>query len=257
MLELGKRLTGSDLKSPEAATIESFDFQWGRLPNARYLLSDADWRANVANYILDELGVTAEWIRGKTILDAGCGQGRWSYGFQKLGCHVFGFDSSENGVNYARHAIPNGQFAIADILDAERLNELYHFGQFEAILCWGVLHHTGNPAQALANLVPLLAPHGLLHVYVYGRKGRLLGLERMVVTRLPLEARVYVVKLTSRLTHSSAHGNFDALSPKIATEHTEGEVRRWFTDAGLSVLRVGVPNWRRGSTGIFITGSFE
>jgi 2-polyprenyl-3-methyl-5-hydroxy-6-metoxy-1,4-benzoquinol methylase len=246
------------MSDAQSKTIESFDFQWRRLPNDRWLLSDEHWRLNVASYILDELSVTADWMKGKNVLDAGCGQGRWAYGFDKLGCHVFGFDTSESGIEYARRAVPNGQFTVAYILDRERLLELYAPEQFDVVWVWGVLHHTGNPTQALANLVPLVAPHGLVHAYVYGEKTRQLHLLRMIMNHLPLlEARVYAAKLMVLWKGGSVHGWFDALSPTIASEHTEYEVRKWFTDAGLVFVRVYQPNWCRGSTDLFVTGRRE
>lgn len=178
-------------------TIESFDFQWRRLSDGPYLLSDAHWRSNVAEYILDELGGTADWVKGKNVLDAGCGQGRWSYGFEKLGSHIFGFDSSESGIDYARHTIPNGQFTVANLLDHERLLELYAPQQFDVIWCWGVLHHTGNPILAMRNLIPLLASNGLLHVYVYGKKSFRFRLWKFIFSKFNYQERVVISTIIS------------------------------------------------------------
>ena len=38
-------------------------------------------------------------IKNKTVIDVGCGGGRWSYGFAKLGCKVTSVDISEDHVN--------------------------------------------------------------------------------------------------------------------------------------------------------------
>lgn len=116
-------------------TTESFEFQWSRLPEAPYLLSDPIWRANVAEYILEELESTRQELMNKRVLDAGLGNGRWAYGFQRLGCQVFGFDTSPSGVAYAKQHIQGGKFDVADILDIVRLRELYAERSMDIVWC--------------------------------------------------------------------------------------------------------------------------
>ena len=66
----------------------------GDVSDSKYLLTDESWRENVDKYILDELSITKEEIKNKTVIDVGCGGGSWSYGFAKLGCKVTSVDVS-------------------------------------------------------------------------------------------------------------------------------------------------------------------
>ncbi len=42
-------------------------------------------------------------VRGKWVLDAGCGGGQNSIALARMGAHVMGIDSSEAQIEYARH----------------------------------------------------------------------------------------------------------------------------------------------------------
>ncbi len=78
-------------------TLESFDYQWEHLPTGITLLSDQDFREDVARILSkEEICIEPEWFRNREVLDAGCGNGRWTYGFLKLGSRVTAFDASES-----------------------------------------------------------------------------------------------------------------------------------------------------------------
>ena len=55
----------------ELDTINSFNYQWTHLSDSKYLLTDESWRDNVDQYILDELSITKEEIKNKTVIDVG------------------------------------------------------------------------------------------------------------------------------------------------------------------------------------------
>ena len=221
-------------------TTESFEFQWSHLPEAPYLLSDPAWRKSVAGNILEELATTREELRGKRVLDAGCGQGRWAYGFQQLGCQVLGFDSSPSGIAYAREHVA-GIFDVADILDLSYLRELYAERSMDLVWCWGCIHHTPDPARAFSNLASFLKVGGKLHIYVYGKKSLLVKLIHTGFSIFSLEHRLTLAKVLSETLGGSPHSNFDAFSPGYS-EHTEEEVKAWFIQNGLTYERV-YPTW--------------
>lgn len=234
-------------------TIESFDYQWKELPEGDYLLSSTEWCTNVDKYILDELGMTAEEIKDKTVLCAGCGQGRWAFGFEKLGCKVFGFDTSYYGVRYAMRYVGTGQFTVANILDGEMLKWLYNNVDFDIIWCWGVLHHTGDPKTGLNNLVDLLSKDGIIHIMVYGKKSKKSRLISWVFRRFGRGNQKRLAGLLSKFTHYSQHSLFDAFSPSISSNHTEEEVTKWFLSSGLEAC-FRRPEWWGESKDIAATG---
>ena len=244
------------ISSKRLKTLESFDYQWKHLSEAPYLLSDIDWRKNVSSYILDELGLTREDIRGKRVLDAGCGNGRWAYGFVQLGCEVFGFDPSKNGIEYAREHVDGCTFDVADVLDIESLKKIYPGESFDIVWCWGVLHHTGDPELGFVNLLKFLAPSGRIHLYLYGKRRKIKSILSFVYNLFPFEIRVFLSKMLSKINQVSAHSNFDRFSPPISISHSEDEVRHWFVENSLTFKRV-YPRWASGSTDLFISGMYR
>ena len=234
-------------------TLESFDYQWKNLSDGPYLLSDEKWRDHVSHNILDELNLKEEEIAGKRVLDAGCGQGRWAYGFLKLNCETHGFDPSEHGIEYARKHVPRAFFNVANVLDYQGLQKLYQENNFDVVWCWGVLHHTGNPELGFKNLTKFVKPGGMIHLYIYGRKMNRTKNIRKFFQIFPLWIRKLLASFLAVFLSSSTHSNFDMFSPPIASNHTESEVEKWYTDAGFSFKRV-YPNWALGSTDIFTSG---
>ncbi|TLX65846.1 MAG: class I SAM-dependent methyltransferase, partial [Thaumarchaeota archaeon] len=137
----------------EIETIDSFNYQWKNLPNAKYLLTDEEWRQSVDSYILDELQVTKQWIKGKMVIDVGCGGGRWTYGFVKLGCNVTATDVSDGPCNFTRENVPEAKVVKADLFE---LPQMMKDRKFDIVWCWGVIHHTADPKEAFNSLVKLM-----------------------------------------------------------------------------------------------------
>jgi len=234
-------------------TLESFDYQWKNLSEGAYLLSDDEWRENVSDHILEELELGREEISGRRVLDAGCGNGRWAYGFMELGCEVHGFDPSEHGVSYARAHVQKGSFNVANVLDYPSLLKLYPENSFDVVWCWGVLHHTGDPELGFKNLTKFVKPGGILHLYMYGRKPSWNRYLRRFFSLFPLRIREFMASLLAMLRGSSTHSNFDMFSTPIVSSHTESEIKGWYIDEGFSFERV-YPSWASGSTDIFTSG---
>ena len=81
----------------------SFDYQWGSLPTGDWLSDDPRFGAQVERIISEEeLAIEPEWFRGRRVLDAGCGNGRWTDGFVRLGCDVTVIDASVNALAHVR-----------------------------------------------------------------------------------------------------------------------------------------------------------
>jgi 2-polyprenyl-3-methyl-5-hydroxy-6-metoxy-1,4-benzoquinol methylase len=246
-------LLTSDKTSDEMQTIKSFNYQWANLSNAKNILADDSWRQNVDSYVLDELQASRDWIKGKSVIDVGCGGGRWSYGFAKLGCQVTATDISDAPCVHTRQHVPQAQVIKSDLFE---LPDVLKDTKFDIVWCWGVIHHTADPQQAFKILTNLMNNDGLLHIYVYsfdrGMKVRIL---RKLLSPFSFKQKEKLIGLMIKIgvLHGDVHEWFDALSPKINYEINESDLQKWFNSSGLNYKRY-TPQWAKESGDIFATG---
>lgn len=110
-----------------------------------------------------------EWFRGKTILDAGCGAGRFADVAAGLGARVIGVDISA-AIDACRETTtihdskPGGR---VDCLQASLFELPLKPGIFDAIYCMGVIQHTPDPASLMRGLPRYLKPGGRLAYNFY------------------------------------------------------------------------------------------
>lgn len=136
-------------------------------------------------------------LAGKSVLECGCGAGRFTEVLLNQGAKVTSVDLSSavdaNAENFPlsdRHEI-----AQADIMALP-----YAEGSFDFVLCVGVVQHTPNTEKAIAELYRVVKPGGLLVIDHYTFELSLLTksswLFRAVLKRLPPEKGI---RATERL----------------------------------------------------------
>jgi len=107
-------------------------------------------------------------VRGKTVLDAGCGTGIFSAIFARNGAgQVTGIDISPGSLETARRlkdkfGLSNARFERRDML---RLP--YPDAAFDIVWAWGTVHHTTNPLGAVTELLRVLKPGGSILLAIY------------------------------------------------------------------------------------------
>ena len=152
-------------------TGKCFGFKWGKrntYESNEVESASKKWlfeRYSLSDMSLDNL------IKGKTILDAGCGSGySASFLFGELlnSCDYLGVDIS-NAVDVAKERFTErglrGNFLQANILDLPE-----EIGNFDIIFSEGVLHHTDSTERAIKYLSTRLAAGGYFMFYVYNKK---------------------------------------------------------------------------------------
>lgn len=260
----------------------SFGLQWNR--HARTQL-DSTTGLPISR---DRFFAVTAWpvrMDGECILEAGCGAGRFTEVLAATGADVWSFDLSDAvEANHANHGhLPNTHIFQASI-DAIPFAP----GQFDRVLCLGVLQHTPNPAAAFRALAAQVRPGGYLAIDVYRRDLAAFlqwkyvlrpmtkrlppeRLYRMVATVVPqllpaarlarrvsgrVGARLFPIAEYSHLGLSddlarewAILDTFDMYSPAYDHPQTLRTVRQWFADARFEDVVV-----ERGPNGIIGRG---
>jgi 2-polyprenyl-3-methyl-5-hydroxy-6-metoxy-1,4-benzoquinol methylase len=103
-------------------------------------------------------------LRGKTVLEAGCGAGRFTEILLKHGAKVVSIDLSDAVEANAENFPINDNHLIvqADICELP-----FKDGQFDVVMCLGVIQHTPNPEKTIAALYRNIKPGGSLVIDHY------------------------------------------------------------------------------------------
>jgi 2-polyprenyl-3-methyl-5-hydroxy-6-metoxy-1,4-benzoquinol methylase len=144
---------------------DSFGLQWNEYKKTQL---DSFTKTTISNDRLKRiLGGSLEILRGKTILEAGCGAGRFTEILLRERGNVFAADlSTAVEANYENcKSFPNYFVCQADITSLP-----VRPGTFDIVICIGVIQHTPNPEKTIEALSAYVAPGGLLVIdhYTHG-----------------------------------------------------------------------------------------
>jgi SAM-dependent methyltransferase len=233
-------------------TRESFDYQWRHLPEGASMLSNPAWKATVTSEITKFTRLDPTWFSGRRVLDAGCGQGRWTYGFGRLGAgHVVAVDVSPVGLERTKAVA--GEFGTrVEVLRRNLLEPLGVGFDFDLAWCFGVLHHTGDTYRGFRHVVECVKPGGYLFLMLYAEPRRdqvddyryyheIFDM-RTRLRNLPFEEKV--ARLESRYGRAALHGYFDAISPEVNDLYRWDEIESWLLASGFDDVQrtMDVPN---------------
>ncbi len=242
----------------------AFGFEWNVHRTTQ--VDSVNGRTDSEDRLRMSLAMPLESLRGKLVLDVGCGTGRFAEVVLKYGGTVIGVDLSRAVdaafANMGRH--PRMHVVQADAFKLPLRPEA-----FDLIYSLGVLHHTPDCRSAFAHLPKHLKPGGQVVVNVYARANKIYiastNAWRRLTTRMPrrllyafahLAVPLYYLYRIPGLYHLgmgvlpiNMHPNwrwrvldtFDCYSPTYQSYHTYPEVFRWFEEAGLEHIQVGEP----------------
>lgn len=107
-------------------------------------------------------------VRGKQVLEIGCGAGSISAQLAKHGAHLAAIDLTERAVALTRRRFELfGLSGNIQQMDARHLNFPDH--TFDYIWSWGVIHHSADAEEIIAEIHRVLKPGGEARVMVYHR----------------------------------------------------------------------------------------
>jgi SAM-dependent methyltransferase len=173
------------MDTASARTAESFGYEWTAFDQVNE--EDADyWRWYFQDVPLNDYA-------NAVALDAGCGKGRYTAFTADHVAHLVALDASD-AVQVAARVL--GAKANTLVIRSDLRGAPFADGAFDLVTCLGVLHHLTDPEAGFRALTRLVAPSGILFIYLYSRPQRLsvrtLGLRaatllRRVTTHLPLD----------------------------------------------------------------------
>ena len=135
-----------------------------------------NWRWSHDDAYSSCAGVSPPERQALRILDAGCGTGVSTDYLAHLnpGAEILAIDISAGTLAMARERCHrSGAIEQASLRFEQRsLLDLAAEGPFDHINSVGVLHHLDDPEAGLKALAPLLAPGGILHLFLYADAGR-------------------------------------------------------------------------------------
>lgn len=142
----------------------SFGFQWNRF--RRTQLDSATGQPISRDRFFAQSGWRAAEMDGRSVLDIGCGAGRFAEVALSTGARVVAVDYSR-AVDACRQNL--GAHARLDVVQADVYRLPFRPGRFDFVYCFGVLQHTPDVRGAFMALRDQLAPHGRLAVDLYPR----------------------------------------------------------------------------------------
>jgi SAM-dependent methyltransferase len=143
----------------------SFGYQWNEFKLEQ--LDSANGTKLSATRFYAETGWTKDWLKGKWVLDAGCGAGRFLDVASDSEAEVVGLDIS-GAVDAARANLAGRK--NVHLVQASIYEPPFRAGAFDGCYCIGVVQHTPDPQQAMRTLPRVLRPGGRIAITAYERK---------------------------------------------------------------------------------------
>lgn len=193
--------------------------------------AQSDMRYCLEPFILDFADFPS--ARGRRILEIGVGLGADHQSFAEAGAELYGIDLTERAVDHTQQRLQAFGFqSNLAVGDAESLN--FPDESFDLVYSWGVLHHSPDTPQAIAEVHRVLKRGGGAKIMIY-HKWSIVGL--MLWVRYALFAlkpwcslrTIYAAHLESPGTKAYSVGE----TQQLFSQFTEVRIRTVLTHGDL------------------------
>ena len=252
----------------------SFGYQWNLFRREQM---DTDSGSELsARRFFSETGWAPEQMKGRWVLDVGCGAGRFLEIVAETGAEAIGLDIS-SAIDATRENLKDAK--TVHLVQASALEPPFRKGALDFVYCIGVAQHTPDPPGVMRLLPQLARQGGEVAVTVYERRPwtmlnakylvrpltRRMPNERLlkkirdvmpmmfpltdVLFRIPLLGRLFEFTIPianyvreTRLNRQQRYewavlDTFDMLSPAFDQPQTAQEIERALGEGGLAEMR--------------------
>ena len=154
---------------PEQNYSENFGVQWRWFRTVQ--VDRLAGHTLSATRFLKDTGWTPDWLRGKVILDAGAGAGRFSDVMAQLGARVVACDLSSAvdacRMNEYEATGKSAERGEIETVQGSLLELPFRPGVFDAVHCAGVIQHLPDPEAAMRSMPALVKPGGSIFYNFY------------------------------------------------------------------------------------------
>lgn len=213
----------------------SFGMQWNKF--RRVQIDSAAGGAHSRERFDAETHWDEEKLRGKWLLDAGCGAGRFAEVAAARHVNLVALDMS-SAVEAARETLSG--FDNVDIVQGSLLEPPFKRGIFDFAYCIGVAQHTPDPEKAVAEVVEVVKPGGEFAFTIYARQ-----------PWTKLNAKYLVRPITKRLDEETLLKGIEKVMPvvfpvadKLFKVPKVGRVARFVLPVAV-YLEADRPTWKR------------
>lgn len=147
--------------------LEPLSLQWFDVIDQRFLHGSRLYATEI--HAFDRIIPIAE-LRGKEVLEIGCGMGLHTETMAAAGAKVTAIDLTATAVEATSTRLRlKGLDAIVQQADAENLP--FEDSRFDFVWSWGVIHHSARTARIVRETARVLTPDGACRIMVYNREG--------------------------------------------------------------------------------------
>lgn len=144
----------------------SFGYQWNRFRQEQ--IDSLNGTRQSEERLRNETAWESTWWNGKTVLDAGCGAGRFlEVSSRNQDCDVVGVDLS-TAIDAAQETV-SGRSNV-HLVQASIFELPFRPCSFDGVYCIGVIQHTPDPKAAVQSLADVVEGEGRIAVTIYERR---------------------------------------------------------------------------------------
>jgi ubiquinone/menaquinone biosynthesis C-methylase UbiE/uncharacterized protein YbaR (Trm112 family) len=249
-------------------TIEYFGYEWDRFINWGWIKEDeilikdrikyeGGFISNTINAFKTKSLINEDDLtNGKLILDAGCGNGRFSNQAAKYDGEVIGVDIGTGAVEAAYKNTRERK--NIHIIQGDLFKLPFKNGVFNTAFSIGVLMHTGDAPKTFETISRHIKVGGVFTAHVYQKLNPIWEINdrliRMITTKMSVKSNIYfanfmakigrlvskmglfnTVNLFLRVQPTLIH-MYDWYSAPVASHHTYEEVNRWFFKNNFEII---------------------